>query len=377
MRTRRISVAVAGATLALALIAAACSKSSDNGGTSGGSFDGAAMTGAGATFPDPVYEAWFKEFQQVESGAKINYQAIGSGGGIEQLQQKTVDFGASDAPLQTADVQGFNGEKIIQFPTVVGGVAVAYNLPGVTKLNLDGPTTADIFLGKVTTWNDPEIANLNSGVQLPSTKITVAHRSDESGTTFVFTSWLSQESPEWDSRVGADKAVEWPVGNGGEGSDGVAAVISQTEGGIGYVEYQYAVTTKLGIAQIKGKNSADYTTPSVDSISAAAGNLGIPIQPTTNVLNSDAQGAYPLTSTTYLLIPQDLTSLGQDKAQTLVDFLYWALTTGQNKVQSLNYAPLPASVVADDLAQLDLLKYSGKGLSPSSTVKGAGGGSTS
>jgi phosphate ABC transporter phosphate-binding protein len=369
MRTRRTSLAFAGATLALALVTAACGGS-DNGG-SNGSFNGAAMTGAGATFPDPVYESWFKEFQQVESGAKINYQAIGSGGGIEQLQKKTVDFGASDAPLQPADVQGFNGEKILQFPTVLGGVAVAYNLPGVTDLKLDGPTTADIFLGKVTTWNDPEIAALNPDAQLPSTAITVAHRSDESGTSFVFTSWLSDESPTWSSQVGASKAVEWPVGNGGNGNDGVAAIISQTEGGIGYVEYQYAVTTKLGVAKVKGKASTDFLTPSVDGISAAAGALSIPIQPTTNVLNSPAPGAYPISSTTYLLVPQDLTALGQDKAQTMVDFLYWALTTGQSKVQALNYAPLPASVLADDLAQLDLLKFNGAALAPSSTVRGA------
>jgi phosphate transport system substrate-binding protein len=373
MRTRRIAFALVASTLALALVAAACSKKGGGGGgTTGGAFEGAALTGAGATFPDPVYEAWFKEFQQSkESGAKINYQAIGSGGGIEQMQAKTVDFGASDAPLQQEDISKFGSRKILQFPTVLGGVAVAYNLPSVSDaIKLDGPTVADIFLGKVTTWNDKEITDLNPGVQLPSTKITVAHRADESGTTFVFTSWLSQESSEWNSKVGADKAVQWPVGNGGNGSDGVAAIISQTEGGIGYVEYQYAVTTKLGVATIKGKNSSDFVAPSVQAISSAAGNLSLPIQPTTNVLNSDASGAYALSSTTYLLIPQDLTSLGKDKAQTLVDFVYWALTEGQSKVKALNYAPLPSSVDQADLKQLDQLQFQGKTLAPSSTVKG-------
>lgn len=327
------------------------------------------MTGAGATFPDPVYEYWFKTFQSMEPGAKINYQAIGSGGGIEQLQQKTVDFGASDAPLQSTDITGFGSTTILQFPTVLGGVAVAYNLKDVSDpLKFDGSTVADIFLGKVKSWNDPAITSLNPSVTLPDKPIQVCHRADESGTTFVFTNWLSQESPEWQSKVGADKAVQWPVGNGGNGNDGVAACISQSDGAIGYVEYQYAVTTDLGVALIKGKNSSDFVAPSVESISAAAGGLTLPIQPTTNVLNSDAPGAYPISSTTYLLVPQDLTPLGRDKAQTLVDFLYWALTKGQSLVKALNYAPLPDAVAQADLKQLDQLEFDGSTLAPSASV---------
>ena len=367
---RRSRWAIMAAFAALAVLGAACS-SNDSNANGGGSFNGVAMTGAGATFPDPVYELWFRNFQSVESGAKINYQAIGSGGGIEQLQANTVDFGASDAPLQTTDIQNFGDREIVQFPTVLGGVAVAYNLNEVGQpLRLDGPTVADIFLGKIESWNDAAIGSLNPGVSLPDKAIAVCHRADESGTTFVFTNWLSQESARWQSQVGADKAVQWPVGSGGNGNDGVAACIGQSDGAIGYVEYQYAVATNLGVALVKGKDSSDFVAPSVESISAAAGGLTLPITPTTNVLDSSAPGAYPISSTTYLLIPKDLTPLGKDKAQTLVDFLYWALTEGQTQVQSLNYAPLPDSVLQVDLAQLDQLQYGGSTLTPSSAVKG-------
>ncbi len=366
-------LAMVAATCVVALVGVACSSSSTSSAGSGdGSFEGAKMTAAGATFPDPVYELWFKNFPSVEPNAKINYQAIGSGGGIEQLQAKTVDFGASDAPLQDDEINAFtkDGRTIVEFPSVLGGVAFSYNLKEVSDpLKLDGPTVADIFLGKITNWNDGAIASLNPGVSLPDKAIQVCHRADESGTTFVFTNWLAQESSEWESKVGADKAVQWPVGNGGNGNDGVAACISQADGAAGYIEYQYAITTDLGVAELKGKNSADFVSPSVDSISSAAGNLSLPITPTTNVLNSDADGAYPISSTTYLLIDKDLTPLGQDKAQTLVDFLYWALTQGQTQVQTLNYAPLPDSVAQDDLAQLDQLTFSGAALAPSSTVK--------
>jgi phosphate transport system substrate-binding protein len=371
---RRGKLAAVAAFSALAIFGAACSSSNNDSGGGGGSsapFQGVSMNGAGATFPDPVYELWFKNFTSVESGAKVNYQAIGSGGGIEQLQANTVDFGASDAPLQTDEISAFGSRQIVEFPTVVGGDAVAYNLKGLSKpLKLDGPTVASIFLGTIKTWNDKAIASLNPGVNLPSMPIQVCHRSDESGTTFVFTSWLSLESSEWQSKVGADKAVQWPVGNGGEGNDGVAACISQADGAVGYVEYQYAVSTKLGVAQIKGKNSADFLSPSVESISAAAGGLSLPIEPTTNILDSTASGAYPIASTTYLLIPKDLTPLGKDKAQTMVDFLYWALTTGQTQVQSLNYAPLPDAVAQADLAQMSQLEFNGKTLTPSASVKG-------
>src|SRR6266550_9149114 len=231
--TKIRKLAGAGAlALTIALVAGACSSnssSSSNSG-SGGGFNGVALTGAGATFPAPIYEQWFKDFQQVESGAKINYQAIGSGGGVDAFTTQTVDFGASDAPLQADEIKALPA-PYIELPTVLGGVVIAYNVSGLDSgLKLDGDTAAKIFLGDIRTWNDPAIAALNSGMSLPSTPISVVHRSDESGTTFVYTSWLSSQSKDWETKVGADKAVQWPTGTGGDGNDGVAAAIGQTDG---------------------------------------------------------------------------------------------------------------------------------------------------
>jgi len=364
MRRGRISLVTS--VIALTVAAAACSSS--NGSSNGGSFSGAALTAAGSTFVQPVYQKWFHDFNALESGAQINYQAIGSGGGIEDLQSKTVDFADSDAPLQPSDLSGFKGASVVELPVVLGAVAIAYNAPGLqTGLKLDGPTTADIFLGKITKWNDQAIAKLNPGVKLPDLQIQTVHRADESGTTFVFTSWLSQESPTWSNQVGADKAVQWPNGSGGNGSSGVAAAIQQTKGAVGYVEYQYAVTTNLGVAAVKGKSGGDYVSPSVDSISAAGGGLSFPIQATSNVLNSSAQAAYPITSTTYFMAYKDLTSLGKDKAQTIVDLLQWMYTTGQGEVKSLNFAPLPSSVVRQAMSHIQDFQYQGTSLTP--TIK--------
>ncbi len=355
---RKVTGTVAVA-MAAGLVAAACGKS-------GGSSNGVALTGAGATFPQPVYALWFKDFRGVESGAKINYKAIGSGGGVEQFTAQTVDFGASDAPLKDEETAALKA-KALEIPTVIGGVVVAYNVSGVDSgLKLDATTTADIFLGKVTTWNDPEIAQQNPGVALPSTSIAVAHRADESGTTKVFTSWLSAGSQEWSTKVGADKSVSWPVGSAGNGNDGVAALISQTNGTIGYLSYDFAVTAKLGVASIKSQ-SGDYIAPSVDSISKAGGGLHLPITPDTNILNSTAPGAYPISTTTYLLVYQD--QKDKDKGQTLVDLIYWCLTKGQSEVTTLNYAPLPDSVRQAALSVLAEVTSGGSVLTPSSAVK--------
>lgn len=367
MKVRRYGAALA-ALVAISLVAAACGGKG-NGGGNAGSFAGAALTGAGATFPQPIYSQWFKSFQSVESDAKINYQAIGSGGGVEQFTAKTVDFGASDAPLKAEEEQALPAGAL-EVPTVLGGVVVAYNVPGVdTGLKLDGTTAADIFLGKVTRWNDPEIARQNAGTSLPGTTIQVAHRSDESGTTKVFTSWLASQSPEWESKVGADKAVQWPVGTGGEGNDGVAAAISQTDGAIGYLSYDFAVSSGLGVAQIK-REDGTYVAPSVDSISAAGGGLRFPITADTNILNSPAQGAYPISTTTYLLIYRDLSPLGSPKAQTLYDLVYWALTKGQGEVTALNYSPLPSSIARQALDAITQIKDGSKALQPSPAVTG-------
>jgi phosphate transport system substrate-binding protein len=367
-RKRARFSAIAVAAVSLMLVAAACSSSNDNSG--GGSSSGAApngvpLTGAGSTFAEPVYTQWAKDFLSIESGAKINYQAIGSGGGVEQFTAQTVDFGASDAPLQPDETAKLPGTAV-EFPTMLGGVAIAYNVQGVKNgLKLDGTTTADIFLGKVTKWNDPEIAKLNPGVTLPDTNITVVHRSDESGTTFVWTGWLSEESPTWKKQVGADTAVQWPTGIGGDGSDGVAAALSQTDGSIGYISFDFAVASNLSVATVQ-RDDGQWVAPSVDSISKAGGGLKFPIKPDTNILNSPTAGAYPISSTTYLLVYTDQKS--QEKGQTLVDFLTWGLTTGQGDLSKLNYSPLPSKIAKGALEQLGQIQYNGSTIQASSVV---------
>ena len=360
------SIGALAVVMAVVLLAAACGSKKN----SAGGFDGVALTGAGATFPDPIYEKWFQDFRSVESGAKINYQAIGSGGGVQQYTAGTVDFGASDAPLKDEEVAAIKtaGRDVVEIPTVLGGVVIAYNAPGVdTGLKLDGATAANIFLGTITTWNDPAIAAVNSGVTLPSTPIQVVHRSDESGTTKVFTSWLSAESSDWKDQVGADKAVQWPVGTGGDGNDGVAAGISQTDGAVGYLSFDFAVSSGLGVASIKRDSDGQFVAPSVDAISAAGGILKFPITGDTNILNSSAAGAYPISTTTYLLVNPDPSD--QDKGQTVVDFLYWGLTKGQQEVSSLNYSPLPSDIQTQALALLVGIKFNGQTIQPSAAVK--------
>jgi phosphate transport system substrate-binding protein len=349
--------------LSATLIAAACS-SNNNSSSGQGGFQGVPLTGAGSTFAQPVYAAWAQQFLQVEPGGKVNYQAIGSGGGVQAFANKTVEFGATDVPLTSDDIGTLKGGDYIEFPTAVGGVAILYNVNGVpNNLKLDGTTTADIFLGKVKTWNDPEIKALNPGVTLPSTAITVVHRSDESGTTSVFTTFLSDASPEWKSQVGADKAVQWPVGQGANGSSGVAAAIKQTDGAVGYASQDYAVTSGLSSAAVKAPDGS-YVSPTPDAISKAASGLSFPITETTNILNSSAPGAYPLASTTYVLVYTNQTNT--DTAQTLVDFWHWGLTKGQAILTQLNYAPLPSSVAQGSLQELTKIKANGAAITPTS-----------
>jgi len=365
MRTSRARTTMIAGLAVLALATAACSSNSSS--TSGGGGSGVALTGAGATFPDPIYEQWFEQFKAVQPGTSINYQAIGSGGGVEQFTAKTVDFGASDAPLQTDEISALPG-PYIEVPTVLGGVVIAYNVSGLESgLKLDGATAAKIFQGQITTWNDPAIAALNPGVTLPATPISVVHRSDDSGTTFVFTSWLSSQSKAWESAVGADKSVNWPTGTGGDGNDGVAAAISQTDGSIGYLSFDFAVSSGLGIADIK-RNDGTYVTPSVESISKAGGDLKLPISPDTNILNAKAQGAYPIASTTYLLLYKDETDAA--KAQAIFDFVTWALTKGQDSVKQLNYSPLPSAVATQALHALSEMTANGQTMTASGSVSG-------
>ncbi|MDP9302332.1 MAG: phosphate ABC transporter substrate-binding protein PstS [Actinomycetota bacterium] len=363
LRRKGMSVLVIGVLSATLL--AACSSgsgSSTGNSTTGSAFQGVPLTGAGATFPDPIYEQWFKDYHSVATGAQINYQAIGSGGGVEQMTKQTVDFGASDAPLQKDQISALPSD-VVEIPTVLGGVVFGYNVPGLQSgLKLDGTTAADIFLGKISNWNDPALANLNPDMTLPNLPIQVVHRSDESGTTFVFTSWLAGESKDWQKAVGADTAVQWPTGSGADGNDGVAAGISQTKGAIGYVSYDFAVASHLGIADVR-RDDGTYITPSVDSITAAGGILKFPIAPDTNILNSSAPGAYPISTTTYLLIYANQTD--KDKGQTIVDFVHWALTQGQPTAAKLNYAPLPQDIAQQALAQLSNVTYQGKPIQPS------------
>ena len=361
MKVTRSRMLLAG-VVGLALVAAACSKSSGSGTTSH------TLTGAGSTFAQPMYQTWSQSFLAVEPNTKLNYQGIGSGGGIQQFTAKTVDFGATDVPLQDADIAALPSKDYVEFPTCLGAVVFAYNVPGLTAdLKLDGATIADIFLGKITKWNDAAIAQQNPGVSLPDLAIQIAHRADESGTTAVWTGWLSDESATWKSQVGADKAVEWPVGTGGNGNDGVAALISQTPGTAGYLSFDFAVSAKLGTADIKAPDGS-YVAPSIDSISKAGGGLAFPITPTANILNSSTAGAYPVASTTYVLIYTQQTDA--TTAQELVDFWTWALTKGQAGTNAINYAPLPTAFAASALNEVKKITLNGNPVTPGSAVTG-------
>ncbi|MDR3686004.1 MAG: phosphate ABC transporter substrate-binding protein PstS [Coriobacteriia bacterium] len=344
-----------------------CSSSTTNSSSSTApTFNGVSLTGAGATFPGPVYSLWTQNFVKVEPGAKINYQAVGSGGGITQFTAKTVDFGATDVPLKSSEASAIT-DPYIEFPTVLGAVVVAYNVPGITSpLKLDGTTVANIFLGKIKNWNDPAIAAQNSGVTLPNLPIQVAHRADSSGTTGIFTQWLSMQSPDWKTKVGAGKAVQWPTGQGGNGNAGVAQAMTQTQGAIGYLELQYAATTTLGVASIKAPDGT-YVAPTADGIAKAGQDLSFPITETTNILDSKTPGAYPISSTTYILIYKSQTN--QDKAQTLVDFWTWALTKGQAQVGKLNYVPLPSTIAQDSISQIGQITANGTAVKASASVQ--------
>jgi len=359
--------AVAG--LAVALVAlAGCSNgstSTTSGGSSGG-FTGTAVVGAGSSFAQPFYALWAQDFVKVEPDAKVNYQPIGSGGGIQQFTAKTVDFGATDVPLKASEASAIKGDYI-EFPTALGAVVVAYNVPGVTTpLKLDGPTTAKIFLGTIKKWNDPAIVAQNPGVTLPDTAIQIVHRADASGTSGIFTGWLAMESPDWKSKVGAGKSVQWPSGQGANGNAGVAQAMSQTKGSIGYLESQYAVTTQLGVASLKAPDGT-YVAASADGVAKAGQDLAFPITETTTILDSKVAGAYPMASATYILMYKDISD--QKKAQTLVDFWTWSLTKGQDELGKLNYVPLPSSVAQGALSLLGEVTSGGTAVKASAGVQ--------
>ncbi len=332
---------------ALSLVLTACGS----GGTAqpvqppaaGGKAGAITLTGAGATFPYPLYSKWFDVYEK-QAGTRVNYQSIGSGGGIQQVTQRTVDFGASDAPM-TDDQLKAAPAPLLHIPTVLGAVVVTYNVPGVEQgLKLAPDVLADIFLGRLTTWNDPRLAQANPGVTLPSTPIAVVHRSDGSGTTNIFTDYLSAVSPDWQQRVGKSTSVNWPVGLGGKGNEGVTGQVKQTPGAIGYVELAYAVQNKLPYAAVRNQ-AGQFVEPTLESTTAAAAGAAasIPEDLRVSIVNAPGERSYPIAGFTYLLVYQQQADVAKGKA--LVDFLWWGIHDGEQYATDLQYAPLPAEVV--------------------------------
>lgn len=316
----------------------------------------AQINGAGATFPYPIYSKWFAEYNKLHPPVRINYQSIGSGGGIRQLTSQTVFFGASDGPMTDEQLKAAP-RSILHFPTVLGGVVPVYNIAGVPELKFTGQVLADIYLGKIKKWNDPAIAEVNAGVTLPSSDIIVVHRSDGSGTTYIWVDYLSKVSSEFKSRVGVSTSVNWPVGVGGKGNEGVSGLVSQTPGSIGYVELIYALQNKISYGPVQNSNG-EFVKASVDSVTAAAAAAAskMPADFRVSITNAPGKGVYPIASFTWMLLYED----AKDKAQAkvMVDFLKWALTDGQKYCAALGYAPLPASVVKLEMAALGKIKVS-------------------
>jgi phosphate transport system substrate-binding protein len=312
------------------------------------------ITGAGATFPDPIYKKWFQDYHAQNPGVTFNYNAVGSGVGISQYKAGTVFFGATDAPMTDADLS--TTQPTVHVPTVAGAVVMAYNIPGVGPgLKLSGPVIADIYEKKITTWNDPRIAKDNAGVRLPALPIFVVHRADGSGTTFIFTSYLSAVSPSWRSGPGAGKSVSWPTGVGGAQNPGVATMVSHQPGAIGYVELTYALLNRIAFASVKNKAGA-WVTPSIASVTAAA-DAGAPRMKSdvrVSIVDLPGKDVYPISGFTYLLVPKN----PKDKAagRALVNFIKWAMSTGQAEAPTLNYAPLPKSVVGINNAAIAAIK---------------------
>jgi phosphate transport system substrate-binding protein len=326
---RRSSLILGLTLLAAATVAAAPLAATD-------------LSGAGATFPYPIYAKWAEAYK-AQSGVGMNYQSIGSGGGIKQIKAKTVDFGASDMPLEVKDL---DDSGLMQFPTVMGGVVPVVNIEGIAagKIRLDGPTLADIYLGKITQWNDPALESLNPGVALPDQAITVVHRSDGSGTSFIFTHYLSQVSPTWKEKVGENTSVEWPTGVGGKGNEGVAAFTGRIRGAIGYVEYAYALQNKLSYVLMKN-SAGEFVAPSAESFQAAAANADWAHAPGFHLLLTDQPGkaSWPITGATFILFYKDQANAAT--AREVLKFFDWAYKNGDDMANSLDYVPMPDSVV--------------------------------
>jgi phosphate transport system substrate-binding protein len=317
------------------------------------------INGAGATFPAPLYSKWFSEYQKIAPEVQINYTPIGSGGGIRQfVEQKTVDFGATDAPMTEEQLKKATS-PVLHIPTVLGAVVLTYNLPEAgTELRLSPDVVADLFLGNIKKWNDKRIADLNPKLKLPEIDVMIARRSDGSGTSNIFTDYLSKVSPEWKSKVGTGTAVEWPTGLGGKGNDGVAGLVKQTPGALGYVELIYAASNKLSVATLKNK-AGNWVKPSVKSVTAAADGALKTMPEDMRVSITDAAGkdAYPIGGFTYLLVSKDMKSMGE-KGKAMVNFLKWAMKDGQKNAEPLEYAPLPKSLVKKVEAQIASIETS-------------------
>lgn len=299
------------------------------------------VNGAGATFPYPIYSKWFAEYKKIKADVEFNYQSIGSGGGVKQILAQTVDFGATDAAMTDEELKQAK-LPIRHIPTVIGAVTVAYNAAGVpANLMLDGVTVANIFQGKITKWNDPAIAKLNPKAKLPASDILVVRRADGSGTTSIFTSYLSEVSPEWKSAIGAGKSVNWPAGIGAKGNEGVTAMVGQTDGAIGYVELAYALNSKLNMAMIKNAKG-EFVSPTVKSITAAGNSVkAVKDDMRISIINSSEKGSYPISAFTYILLPEDAKSPAVKETK---EFLRWALKDGQTFAADLHYAPLPKKI---------------------------------
>lgn len=358
---RKILAKQTAATLLALTLSAFALNGCSSGGQQGQSGE-TRILGAGATFPNPLYQKWFSEYNKINPGVKFDYQSIGSGGGIKQFSEQTVDFGGTDAPMKDEDMKNARGGELFHIPTVLGAVVLTYNLPGVQQeLMLTPEAVAGIFLGTVTKWNDPAIVSSNEGVTLPASNINAVYRADGSGTTFVFTDYLSKVSAEWKEKVGAGTSVRWPVGGGSKGNEGVTGQVKQSPNSIGYVELVYAKQQKLPVVTLKNA-AGQFVKPALESITAAAASVAgqMPDDMRVSITNAPGPSAYPVASFTYLLVSKN--QADQVKGKALVDFLWWATHDGQKIASEMDYAPLPAEVVTKAEQKIKLITSQGQPL---------------
>jgi phosphate transport system substrate-binding protein len=359
MSMRRVLMLVA----ATAMIATACGGSGSGGASQSPADVGSgALTGAGSTFDAPLFQKAFFDYSAKYPQVTVNYQPVGSGAGIKQFQANTVDFGATDVPMGSTDITTAGGpDALVQVPVTLGAVAIAYNLNGVSRLQLDGPTLANIYLGHIKKWNDPAIAALNNGVSLPNQSITVAHRSDGSGTTYIFTDYLSKISDEWKTKVGTAKSVSWPAGVGGSGNQAVAQAVTSTAGAIGYVELAYVIQANMSMAYVKNANG-QYVQASVAGATAAAAAKGTVTASDFTIVNETGDTTYPITGYSWVILRTSYSDAGKGKA--LVNLIKWLVTDGQTDGSSLDYAPLPSAVQTLAITNLKTIKAAGQTVLP-------------